>query len=179
MAASFPPPPNPEARVALKSPTGHGLLDGAWWPRSRDLAAQLPALVGMLDPLWGRITRVAVNSTLWPVVPREVPVDGRLLKVGWLTPGLDPHQLLLLVRGTSRFDLLVIPPETGAASAARLMAGACTRGGPPPSASALVAAEAARLRDRLQGDRRQRPEESRGYEGGATSIPSAPLVVGR
>ncbi|MHB9753195.1 DUF5994 family protein [Streptomyces sp. BYX5S] len=54
----------------------------AWWPGSRDLTTQLPALIGVLDPLWGRITRVAVNPMLWPVVPREVPVDGRVLKIG-------------------------------------------------------------------------------------------------
>ncbi|MFZ3558462.1 DUF5994 family protein [Streptomyces sp. BH055] len=62
MAATVPPSPTPAAaRVALESPAGQGLLDGAWWPRSRDLADQLPGLVGVLDPLWGRITRVAVN----------------------------------------------------------------------------------------------------------------------
>ncbi|MFD9107995.1 DUF5994 family protein [Streptomyces bottropensis] len=27
-----------------------GLLDGAWWPRSRDLLVELPALTRMLDP---------------------------------------------------------------------------------------------------------------------------------
>lgn len=179
MAAPSPAPSTPEARVALKFPTGHGLLDGAWWPRSRNLITQLPALVGVLDPLWGRITRVAVNPTLWPPIPREVPVDGRVLKVGWLTPGLDLHQLLLLARGTSRFDLLVIPPETSAPSAARLMTGACTRDGPPPTATALVAAETARLRDRVARDRRQSPEESCQYEGGAISTHSAPLIAER
>ncbi|WP_037804474.1 DUF5994 family protein, partial [Streptomyces resistomycificus] len=29
------------------------LLDGAWWPRSRDLRAELPSLTAVLDPLWG------------------------------------------------------------------------------------------------------------------------------
>ncbi|MFZ3561144.1 DUF5994 family protein [Streptomyces sp. BH055] len=38
------PAPQYAARVALTSPTGRGLLDGAWWPRSRDLAAELPEL---------------------------------------------------------------------------------------------------------------------------------------
>ncbi|MGY5107086.1 DUF5994 family protein, partial [Streptomyces sp. 900105245] len=80
------PPPQPAARVALTSPTGRGLLDGAWWPRSRDLAAELPALADVLDPLWGRITRVAVNPMLWPVVPSKVNVHDRVMKVGWFTP---------------------------------------------------------------------------------------------
>src|SRR5690349_17723175 len=53
----------PTARLALKavSPSpGHVELDGAWWPRSRDLTHELSALADVLDPLWGRITHVAV-----------------------------------------------------------------------------------------------------------------------
>lgn len=54
----------PTVRLALRpgSPArGHSDLDGAWWPRSRDLASELSTLADVLDPLWGRITRVAVN----------------------------------------------------------------------------------------------------------------------
>ncbi|WP_420034287.1 DUF5994 family protein [Streptomyces sp. cg28] len=162
-------PPSRAARVAPKPLPGSGLLDGAWWPRSRDLAAELPALADVLDPLWGRIIRVAVNPLLWPAVPREVTVHHRVLKVGWFTPELDPHKLLLLSYGTKRFDLLVIPPETGPASAARLMAAACEPDGPPLTATDLIAAESARHHDVAAADRQQSTEESWEYEGGATS----------
>ncbi|MFF3456737.1 DUF5994 family protein [Streptomyces sp. NPDC002730] len=100
------------------------LIDGAWWPRSRDLTAELPALTALLDPLWGRITRVTVNPTFWPVIPRKVPVAGHVVHVGWFKAEQDPHKLLLLSYTTGRWDLLVIPPETGPATAARLMAAA-------------------------------------------------------
>lgn len=173
-----PPPLSPTARVALRSPTGHGLLDGAWWPRSRDLTAELRALAEVLDPLWGRITRVAVNPMLWPVVPRKVTVHDRVLKVGWFTPELDPHKLLLLSYGTSRWDLLVIPPETDAATAARLMTAACDPDGPALTATALIAAEIARHHEAV-GDRQQSPQESWEYEGGATSTRAAPTGAGR
>ena len=175
----IPPAPPPAARVALKSPTGRGLLDGAWWPRSRDLAAELPALADVLDPLWGRITRVAVNPMLWPVVPRKVTVHDRVLKVGWFTPELDPHKLLLLSYGTGRFDLLVIPPETGATGAARLMAAACDTAGPPLTATALIAAENARRPDVAVSERPQSAQESWEYEGGATSTHTARTTAGR
>jgi hypothetical protein len=152
MSATLPPPlPHvepvaaPAARLTLKTDsTSRGLLDGAWWPRSRDLLSELPALTEALDPLWGRITRIAVNPTYWPVVPRRVPVGGHIVKVGWFTTEIDPHKLLLLSYGTGRWDLLVIPPETGAESAARLMAAASDRTGPPLTASALMAADEAR-----------------------------------
>ncbi|MEV1035858.1 DUF5994 family protein [Streptomyces sp. NPDC050204] len=100
------------------------LVDGAWWPRSRDLTAELPPLMAVLDPLWGRITRVTVNPTYWPVVPRKVQVAGHLVHVGWFKAEQDPHKLLLLSYTTGRWDLLVIPPGTGPATAARLMTAA-------------------------------------------------------
>ncbi|MFI7499175.1 DUF5994 family protein [Streptomyces sp. NPDC049687] len=100
------------------------LLDGAWWPRSRDLMAELPTLTAVLDPLWGRITRVTVNPTHWPVVPRKVPVAGHVVNVGWFLPEQDPHELLLLSYHMGRWNLLVIPPSTDPVSAAWLMAAA-------------------------------------------------------
>lgn len=81
-------------------------------------------MTAALDPLWGRITRVAVNPTFWPAIPKKVPVDGHVVHVGWFMAEQDPHKLLLLSYGTGRWDLLVIPPETSPGTAARLMAAA-------------------------------------------------------
>jgi hypothetical protein len=160
----------PAARLALKADgSSRGLLDGAWWPRSRDLSNELRALTDVLDPLWGRITRIAVNPKHWPVIPHKVPVGGHTVKVGWFTPEIDPHKLLLLSYGTGRWDLLVIPPETGAESAARLMAAASGRDGLPLTATALMDADEAR-----QGvsatDRPLAPDEAWEYEGGASEV---------
>ncbi|MEV8549818.1 DUF5994 family protein [Streptomyces glaucescens] len=163
----------PAARLALK-PDGasHGLLDGAWWPRSRDLLSELPALTDVLDPLWGRITRIAVNPEHWPVIPRKIPVSGHIVKVGWFTSRIDPHTLLLLSYGTSRWDLLVIPPETGAQSAARLMAAVTDHDGPLLTTSAYIAAEAAR-RAVSPTDQALDPDEAWEYEGGASAVSAA------
>ncbi|MET9422586.1 DUF5994 family protein [Streptomyces sp. NPDC006540] len=97
------------------------LLDGAWWPHSRDLDAELPALVAVLDPLWGRITRITVNPDQWPVVPRKVPAAGHVVKVGWFRNEQDPHELLLLSYQVGRWNLMVVPPETDPVQAAWLM----------------------------------------------------------
>jgi hypothetical protein len=126
-------------------------LDGAWWPRSRDLDAELPALAAVLDPLWGRITRITVNPLQWPDVPRKVPLTGHVVKVGWFRTEQDPHELLLLSYHVGRWNLLVVPPQTPPAEAAWLMAAAsdptrtCT-------GSALME-EAARLGDIAETDR--------------------------
>lgn len=163
----------PAARLALKTDgTSRGLLDGAWWPRSRDLSSELSALTDVLDPLWGRITRIAVNPKYWPVIPRKVPVDGHIVKVGWFTPEIDPHKLLLLSYGTGRWDLLVIPPETEAESAARLMAAASDCDGPPLTASALIIADEAR-HGVSAPDEPMEPDEASEHEGGASAVSAA------
>ncbi|WP_307841013.1 DUF5994 family protein [Streptomyces sp. GESEQ-4] len=136
----------PTTRLALKpvSPSPERVeLDGAWWPRSRDLGHELPALADVLDPLWGRITRIAVNPRYWPVIPPRIFVNGHVVKVGWFTSELDPHKILLLSYTAGRWDLLVIPPETSAPSAARLMAAASASTGPQLTATALMTAEQA------------------------------------
>jgi hypothetical protein len=165
------PAATPAVRLALK-PVGatRGLLDGAWWPRSRDLLSELPALTDVLDPLWGRITRIAVNPRHWPVIPRRIPVAGHVVKAGWFKAEQDPHKLLVLSYTAGRWDLLVIPPQTGTDAAARLMAAATDETGRQLTASALVAAEESR-HGALAADRAQDSEEAWEYEGGASSTP--------
>ncbi|MFM9448803.1 DUF5994 family protein [Streptomyces acidiscabies] len=136
----------PTARLALKpvSPSpGRAELDGAWWPRSRDLPRELSALADVLDPLGGRLTHIAVNPRHWPIRSRKILVNGHAVKASWFPSGQDPHNILLLSHTTGRWALLVIPPETSAPSAARLMAAASANTGPPTTATALVAAEQA------------------------------------
>ncbi|MGA5067342.1 DUF5994 family protein [Streptomyces exfoliatus] len=130
------------ARLSLTPKTAlAGLLDGAWWPRSRDLAAELPSLVDALEEHYGRITRVAVNPTRWPVVPHTVPATGHTVHVGWFTEQ-DPDKMILLSYAVGRCDLLVIPPETEPAAAARLMNAATLPGSVLP-AGVLMSDEAA------------------------------------
>lgn len=136
----------PPARLAL-APDGPPREDvgprphGAWWPRTRDLAQELPPLADVLDPLRGRVTRIGVNPRYWPIIPRRIYVNGRVVQVGWFTSELDPHQILLLSGTVVRWNLLVIPPETADPSASRLMAAASACAGPRSTASALMAAE--------------------------------------
>lgn len=161
--------PSVQARLSLTpvSPV-RGLLDGAWWPRSRDLLRELPALTDVLDARWGRITRVSVNPTHWPVIPRKVPVTGHTVHVGWFTDEQDPHKLILLSYTTGRWDLLVIPPEASASAATRLMAAAATPGS-LVTASGLMVKETA-TRDAQETLSREEEWES---DGGP-----APMAVG-
>ncbi|MFE2237627.1 DUF5994 family protein [Streptomyces sp. NPDC059442] len=162
------------ARLSLTPKTTKaGLLDGAWWPRSRDLAAELPPLVDALDKRLGRITRVLVNPTRWPVVPHKVPVTGHIVHVGWFTEQ-DPDKMILLSYTVSRCDLLVIPPETEPAAATRLMAAAATPGG-VLTASVLMSDEAGT--GRRMRDARSR-EDAWETDGGSALPPRRHPVVG-
>ncbi|MFG2481402.1 DUF5994 family protein [Streptomyces virginiae] len=155
------------ARLSLTPKTTlAGLLDGAWWPRSRDLAAELPPLAAALQEPWGRVTRVTVNPARWPVVPHTVALDGRTLHVGWFTEQ-DPDKLILLSFTVGRWDLLVIPPETEPAAAARLMAAAAIPGS-ALAAGVLMADERVIGRGIRDARRREATWES---EGGACMSP--------
>ncbi|MGP3983997.1 DUF5994 family protein [Streptomyces sp. KR80] len=162
---------SPPVRLSLTPvDVGPGLLDGAWWPYSRDLARELPALVDVLDRRWGRITRIAVNPAFWPVIPRKVPVAGHVVHVGWFAPEQDPHKLLLLSYTTGRWDLLVIPPESGEAAAARLMAAAIEPRGRLTASSLMADEEALSAAENERG--REAEWESEG--GPAPSDPANP-----
>lgn len=142
---------SPPLRLMLApAGTAPALLDGAWWPRSRDLTAELPALTAALAPVWGRITHVTVNPTFWPVIPRKVPVAGHVVGVGWFKAEQDPHKLLLLSYSVGRWDLLVIPPETDPATAARLMSEAADPLGTLTASALMNEAEQRRIAEEME-----------------------------
>ncbi|MFJ1706685.1 DUF5994 family protein [Kitasatospora sp. NPDC088346] len=114
-----------------------GRLDGAWWPRSRDLLSEIPSLVAELDQRWGRVTRITVNPAQWPEIPRRVPVEGHTVHVGWFTTEQDEHTIMVCSYAPPLLELLVVPPATDALDAARLMAEAADPAG-SRTASALL-----------------------------------------
>ncbi|MBB1252624.1 DUF5994 family protein [Streptomyces alkaliterrae] len=86
------------------------VLDGAWWPHSRDLAAELPALVGALTAHVGPITRVGVDAAGWDELPPRLIVDDRVVHIDSFAVGDDT---VLITRGDrDHFSLLVVPPHT-------------------------------------------------------------------
>lgn len=132
--------PASEARVSLKPFSRYpGMVNGAWWPRSRDLTAELPALIAVLDKAWGQINRVTVNVRMWPQIPKRVRAGTHIVRVGWFDAEQDPNDLCLISHGSApgRWDLLVVSPETDPARAAQLMATASDVGN-KQTASALV-----------------------------------------
>jgi len=103
--------PYPLLRLKLKPkapPTGY--LDGGWWPRSRDLAAELPALAEVLAIRLGSVNRVAFAITGWDASPRRVTIDGRTVRLEGFH-SQDTHVIHVSGPDRQRISLLVVPPE--------------------------------------------------------------------
>jgi Family of unknown function (DUF5994) len=139
-----------------------GILDGGWWPRSRDPDAELPDLLAALESSLGVITRVALNPDPWDGAPGQVAVDGRRVPVGWFR-AMNAHTICLTRAFQDRFVLLVVPPEATTAAAATAMAMAADAANSARPADLLAAsgigAQDAVLTPRLlpRGARRDAP----------------------
>lgn len=108
------------------------LLDGAWWPRSDDPAAELPDLIQALNREVGIVERLMLGSAEWKAHPKRLVVDDRVVRLGWYAS--QPTGLLIASTSGVRVDLLVVSPDCGEDVAVRAMAAAAesanTRGTP-------------------------------------------------
>jgi uncharacterized protein DUF5994 len=97
-------------RLKPKAPAT-GYVDGAWWPRSRDLTTELAGLAEVLAVRLGRIERVAYALSTWDRAPRRLAVDGSRVHLEGFT---YQNQNIVHVTGSNsgRVSLLVVPPET-------------------------------------------------------------------
>ena len=130
-----------DVRVSLRPEAGNGRspFDGAWFPRSRDLAVELPELVAALDKRGLRIERFTFPLDAWSPAPRKVVVGGRVVRTGGFRSMDDGVVCLTWAGGTRRADLLVVPPETDVITGARALR-LCTRRGLPRSPQMVLAA---------------------------------------
>ena len=117
-AISLTPPSRPRLRLQPDR-SARTLLDGGWWPRSADPAAELPGLILALDERHGPaspITRIMLGMAGWdPDRPRRLRVDGpagrRVVRLGWFA-GQPAGLLTATCAGGQRTDLVTVPPHT-------------------------------------------------------------------
>lgn len=123
--------------VLVEPPAERSRVDGAWWPRTRSLGHELPALIEELRRRGIRVTRAGYHPGGWDAAPRRLEADRRVIRLGW-SRSIDP-QLLELTGGAQRgrLDLLVVPPDTTAAAAEQAFSTTTGRADEqPPSALA-------------------------------------------
>ena len=104
-----PPDRTPRLRLKPKAPQS-GYVDGAWWPRSDDLAAELPDLLAVLSVRLGRIDRVMYNLNEWAKASAKLATGGRRVRLdGYQRQATNTVEVLGLNR--NRIALLVVPPN--------------------------------------------------------------------
>jgi hypothetical protein len=128
----------PSAPIARDS----GYVDGAWWPRSRDLTAELPALFTALATQLGAITRIAYNLDEWQPANRRFETGGTRVKLGGFH-SQSADTIDVTSSGGRRVTLLVVPPETPADDAQKISL-AAAEGGNVERADTLLARVAGR-----------------------------------
>ena len=114
-AATSPAPPSRPRLQLQPDLSARTLLDGGWWPRSADPAAELPGLVLAIEERHGPVTRIMLGGAGWDGRrPRRLRVDGpagsRVVRLGWFET--MPAGLLIATARAGRTDLLTIPPRT-------------------------------------------------------------------
>jgi hypothetical protein len=95
-------------RLSMSAKPGRDVLDGGWWPQSRDLAVELPDLMAHFPPGHGRVIRAVYSPPDWDGYQRRVPLADGYVKVGSF-PKDDTHVIDLLMSGSKRLRLLVVP----------------------------------------------------------------------
>jgi hypothetical protein len=137
-----------DVRVSLRDDAGGGgsAFDGGWFPRSRDLAVELPELLAELDRRGVRVERFTYALDAWSALPpRKLAVPGRVVRTGGFR-SMDPQVVCLTwAGGTRRADLLVVPPETDVVTGARALRLSTRRGLPRSPQMVLAAARATPL----------------------------------
>ncbi|MEU2548143.1 DUF5994 family protein [Streptomyces roseolus] len=113
------------------------LLDGAWWPRSRDVERELPPLITALTEHLGPVTRVGLDASAWNGIPARLVVDDRVVHLDSFPVGDDT---VLITRGDhDHFSLMVIPPATTPEAARTAMARAVHADNATQAAGILLA----------------------------------------
>jgi hypothetical protein len=115
--------------------SAYTLLDGGWWPRSADPAAELPGLILALDERHGPanpITRIMLGmadwNSSWPRRLRvEDPSGRRVVRLGWFD-NMPAGLLTATYRNGQRTDLLTIPPDSSEQDAQAAMEQAAQAG---------------------------------------------------
>lgn len=85
-------------------------VDGAWWPRSRDLAVELPALATVLSVRLGSVWRVIYPLISWGTAPRRIQFDGHPVRLEGFH-SQDESTISIVALDRQRVRLLVIPVD--------------------------------------------------------------------
>jgi len=126
-------------RLTLKpeSATVSGYVDGGWWPRSRDLGAELPALLSRLADRLGPVERVSYHLGDWDVADKSIRSGRGLVRLSGFRS--QAGGTIDVLGHRQRITLLVVPSDASAQTGDRTLATAGRRDNADTVASLLGA----------------------------------------
>lgn len=128
-----------EVRLALAAAFYSGPLDGAWWPRSRDLQREARVLVDEFPADRGRVHRLLVSPPDWDRTGARVQSRRGAVKVGMFPRDDAAHVVVLTLHDGTRLRLLVVAAATPTAAARSLMEQASATGNRRDAATLIAA----------------------------------------
>jgi hypothetical protein len=136
-----------ELRLQIKPSTAtQGTVDGAWWPRSTDPAAEFPALVMALSSWVGPARHLAYHPGDWD------PAQSTLIVENWAvnltgSHAIPPNTVTVTGPNLKRIRLLVVPPATPG-GVARAVLRAASRSDTVADVEEILASNGVPLRER-------------------------------
>nr|WP_052477794.1 DUF5994 family protein [Kibdelosporangium sp. MJ126-NF4]ADB02865.1 AzicU6 [Kibdelosporangium sp. MJ126-NF4] len=116
-------------RLAIKADdAAPSRFDGGWWPRSPELAVELPILVRALTPRLGPVRRIGYNPDTWGLLARHMTVDGHTTRLEGFT-GLDPYSLRISDSASRTLCLLIVPSDAAEHIGHSALTAACKQNG--------------------------------------------------
>jgi hypothetical protein len=114
-------------RLRMAPVPGAGVMDGGWWPRSRELARELGELVDHFPAHHGRVVRAQFSPPDWDTASRGIPTA-----TGAITATSSPqdgtHLIVLTLADHRTLQLLVVPPAMSLEQGEEALLAAATPG---------------------------------------------------
>lgn len=133
-------------RITNRLPSEH--IDGAWWPCSTDLVAELPALLSTLTQRLGQIVMVGYVRNGWTHTPPEVEIAGQTIEL-LAFDSAEPASVILVGHDGRHLTLRVISPQTRERDAQQALAAVPARSCAGTGTAAAVARSLAEVADKL------------------------------
>ncbi|MFE3055190.1 DUF5994 family protein [Nocardia sp. NPDC059239] len=110
-AQPFPTPTRTPRLMLQERGAATGDVDGAWWPWTANLTAELHDLISAVTPRMGSIARIGFDWNARSLAQRRIDHDDGVELRG---PGIDQPPAVMRLIGTdgSQLTLLVIPFDT-------------------------------------------------------------------
>jgi hypothetical protein len=169
----------PRLRVTPnRLPSEH--IDGAWWPRSTQLPAELPALLSLLSDRLGQVVGVGYRRDGWMDTPPQVDIAGHAVQLLGFTSD-EPASVIVIGHDGHHLTLRVIAPESSDQAAREALAAIPERAngtaGRKGTAAARSVADVAERLARHEGrdDDQRAAEIMRWCEEAAEQFEAAPI----